>query len=374
MALKSGFTTGTCATIATRASIRMIFEQKILSSEEVLTPKGVIIKTDILESKFTKSNASCAIKKYSGDDPDITNGILIFVEVTLTDDKDIVVDGGVGVGRVTKAGLSQNIGEAAINKVPKSMILNNAKELFDYYGYDGGAKIIVSVPQGEEIAKKTFNPRLGIVGGISILGTSGIVEPMSEQAIIDTIKVEINIKKANEGDYIMIAPGNYGFEFIKNEFNVDLDKAVKCSNFIGEALDFANSAGFKGLLLIGHIGKFIKLAGGIMNTHSKNADCRMEILASNSALVCDDLEVIRKIMNCVVTDEAIQIMKDYGICDEVMKKIVEKAVFYVKSRLKSDIEIGFLTFSNVYGILGQSDNVSDMFEKIKTVGHCPTPN
>lgn len=368
MKLRSGYTTGTCATIATRAAFRMIFEQKIIESEGVMTPKGKRIDTKIIEQSFDKISASCAVKKYSGDDPDVTNGINIFAYIKLDSTKrEITIDGGIGVGRITKPGLEQKINEPAINKVPRKMIMENARELMDSYGYEGGANIIISVPQGEEIAKKTYNPRLGIVGGISILGTSGIVEPMSEQAIIDTINVELSVKKEEDGDYVMIAPGNYGIDFIKDSFDVDLNRAVKCSNFVGEALDFAKEKEFKGVLLIGHIGKFVKLAGGIMNTHSKNSDSRMEILAANTALYTDNIDILRNIMNSVTTDEALKFIKAEGILDNVMKKIIDKATFYINNRVNSEIETGILMFSNVYGILGKSDNADNMFEHFKGV-------
>ena len=362
MESKYGFTTGTCAAIAAKAASRMIFEGKTIEREWVVTPKGFIVETEIFEPKLGKGMASCAVKKYSGDDPDVTNGLLIFVCVKLSEKNAIIVDGGKGVGRVTKRGLSQNIGDAAINEVPKKMIVENVLSVFEAYSYKGGAEIIISVPDGEKTAEKTFNSRLGIVGGISILGTSGIVEPMSQQALIDTIKAEISVKKENDGNYIMIAPGNYGIDFIKKSFDVDLNKAVKCGNFIGEALLFSKDKGFKGILLIGHIGKFIKLAGGIMNTHSLNADGRMEILAANTALVCDDLNVVRKIMGCVTTDDAIKIIDASGVRDDVMDKIIKKALFYKNNKLRSDIEVGIIMFSNVYGILGKSDNVCDMLK------------
>lgn len=362
--LKSGYTTGTCATIATRAAIKMIFEQKTVFKEGVLTPKGKIIETEILEPYYNKGSAVCAVKKYSGDDPDVTNGILIYSKVSLNSTGKINIDGGKGVGRVTKKGLNQPVGEAAINSVPREMISQNAKYLLEEYGYEGGADIVISVPQGEKIAEKTYNPRLGIIGGISILGTSGIVEPMSEQAIIDTIRVELSVKKAQNTDYVMIAPGNYGIDFIKESFNADLNKAVKCSNFVGEALDISREMDFKGVLLIGHIGKFVKLAGGIMNTHSSNADSRMEILAANTVYFTDNINVIRNILNCVTTDEALKILKSEGILHSVMKKIIEKAAFYVNNRVKGEVETGIIIFSNDFGILGQSTNVNKLFKNI----------
>ena len=365
--LKKGFTTGTCSALAAKAAARMIFRQAKSDKEFVLTPKGIVVETKILFPEFDHISARCAVKKYSGDDPDVTNGIILYVYVRLTDKKEITIDGGKGVGRVTKKGLWQNIGEAAINKVPKQMITEAVKNVFDEYCYEGGADIIISVPDGEKIADKTFNPRLGITGGISILGTSGIVEPMSESAIVETIKTEINVKKANGSDYIMISPGNYGFDFIKKNFDIDLDKAVKCGNFIGEALDFSKAAGFDGILLIGHIGKFVKLAGGIMNTHSKNADGRMEIFASNTALICNDISIVRKIIECFTTDDAVEVLKEAGICDKVMDKIVDKALFYVKNRLKSNIEIGIIMFSNIYGVLGKSYNVYEMIRRLSVL-------
>ncbi len=365
MALKSGYTTGTCVTIGARAAIRMIFEQKIITEESVLTPKGIKIQADILQSEFKRNYASCAVKKYSGDDPDVTDGILLFTSVTLKKEREIVIDGGKGVGRVTKAGLWQEIGQAAINKVPMQMIMQSVMELFDEYGYEGGADIVITVPQGEEIAKKTFNPRLGIEGGISILGTSGIVEPMSEQAIIDTIKAELRVKRANEGNYVMLAPGNYGIDFIRDTYKVDLNRAVKCSNYIGEALDYCVAQQFKCVVLIGHIGKLVKLAGGIMNTHSSNADGRMEILAANTAKVSDNISLIRQVLDCNTTDEALKLLIDAGVCKSVMEKIIQKAAFYINNRVKGQIETAVIMFSGVYGILGQSTNAAGLMNSFK---------
>ena len=362
--LRKGYTTGTCAAIAAKAAVKMIFTGEKVYRESVLTPKGITITTDIQDISFTENSARCAVIKDGGDDPDVTTGAFIYAEVILCEGSDIVIDGGEGVGRVTKPGLWQAVGEAAINKVPRQMIRDAVKRETLKHGYNGGIKIVISVPEGEKLAKKTFNPRLGIVGGISILGTSGIVEPMSEQALIDTIHVEIDVRLANDGEYIMMAPGNYGVDFIRETYNADLNRAVKCSNFVGEALDYAKYAGAKGILLIGHIGKFVKLAGGIMNTHSHNADSRMEIIAANASMVTDDISVIRNIMGCVTTDEAIRYCKEAGILEAVMKRIVDKAVFYTSARVQNEIEIGMVIFSNEHGILGQSEKVDELFERM----------
>ena len=362
--LKSGYTTGTCAAIGTRAAIRMIFEKRKICREGITTPSGVYIDTEIHDASFDGESAVCAVKKYSGDDPDVTNGVMIFVSVTLCGGG-ISIDGGEGVGRVTKAGLDQKIGEAAINTVPRRMMTENASELFEFYGYGGGAKIIISVPGGRELAKKTFNPRLGIEGGISILGTGGTVEPMSERAIVETIKTELSVKRANEGDYAVIAPGNYGMDFIRDGLNIELDKAVKCSNYVGEALDSAVELGFKGVLLIGHIGKLIKLSGGIMNTHSKNADCRAELLSSAAASVCEDITLIRRILACTNTEEAVSLLKQRGICDKAIKYAADRADYYMRLRTGSRLSTGIVMFSSVYGILGMGGDAERLIKEVK---------
>lgn len=363
--LRRGYTTGTCAAIATKAACKMLFSGKRVEQESILTPKGIVITTSIEDIMFTKQEVSCAVRKDGGDDPDVTTGALIYAKVSLTKEKGVLIDGGIGVGRVTKPGLWQQIGEAAINKVPRGMIEKAAIEQMEEAGYIGGVKVIISVPAGEELAKKTFNPRLGIVGGISILGTSGIVEPMSEKALVDTIHVEIDVRLANDGEYLMMAPGNYGVDFIRQTYQADLDLAVKCSNFVGEALEYAKNAGVKGILLIGHIGKFVKLAGGIMNTHSHNADCRMEILTANTALVTEKISLLRDMMSCVTTDDALSLLKQEGILEPVMEHILEKALFYTRAKVEQEVEIGIVIFSNEHGILAQSNNVEELFSKIR---------
>ncbi len=351
MKLRNGFTTGTCAAIATKAALRMVFEGKTVDKESVVTPSGERVETEILEPLFSEGEASCAVKKDSGDDPDVTDGILVFSKVTLTGGAEIIIDGGEGIGRVTKPGLFQKVGEAAINKVPLQMIRSAAEYIKDIYDYEGGISIVISAPGGEEIAKKTFNPRLGIEGGISILGSSGIVKPMSEKAIIDTIKLEIDVRKAAKAERLILTPGNYGLDYIKKNYDADPGEAVLCSNFVGEALDYAYEHGFKYIVLIGHLGKFVKLAGGIMNTHSHNADCRMEILSSNAAEETDDISVIRDILKCINVDEAVRILKAKGILEGVMKRIKEKALFYVRKRLydPEDLKTEILIFSDELG-------------------------
>ena len=256
MIMRYGFTTGSCAAAASKAAAYMLLTGKAKNKITIQTPKGIAYTADITDIKRSENEVSCAVIKDGGDDPDVTTGDYIYASVRILhsdtcalskkkqDLAIINIDGGDGVGRVTKPGLDQPVGNAAINHVPREMIEKEVREVCELLDFKGTLDITISVPKGKELAERTFNPRLGIVGGISILGTSGIVEPMSSQALID------------------------------------LDRSVKCSNFIGETIDMAADMGFKRMLLTGHIGKLIKVAGGIMNTHSREADCRIELLTA----------------------------------------------------------------------------------------------
>lgn len=365
--LRYGYTTGSCAAAASKAAAAMLLSGKEISYVELHTPKGIDLWLEVLDISREDNAVSCAIQKDGGDDPDVTNGILIYAKVSRepADEAQIIIDGGIGVGRVTKPGLEQPVGAAAINKVPRQMIRENLEAVCEQYHYHGKLSVVISIPSGVELAAKTFNPRLGIVGGISVLGTSGIVEPMSEQALIDTIRVEMRQKLANGMEYLLVVPGNYGIDFLDQYgHGLQLEDAVKCSNFVGEALDAAVEFGAKGVLLVGHIGKFVKLAGGIMNTHSHNADARMELLTVHAALLGAPVELLQKMMECVTTDDALKYLKEADLMEPVMERIMEKMEFYVNQRAQHQLELGVITFSNVFGILGQTKNVPDLVKKI----------
>ncbi len=362
--LRYGYTTGSCAAAAAKAATYMLLTRKPIKTISLLTPKGIMLNLDVKEISIGDS-VVCAIEKDSGDDPDVTNKILVYAKLEKTDSKGIFIDGGVGVGRVTKKGLQQNIGEAAINKVPKLMIENEVKSIIDETDYKGGVKVEIFIPKGIEIAKKTFNERLGIVGGISILGTTGIVEPMSEAALVDSIKLEMKILKENGHDYILVTPGNYGETFSKDVLKLNTDAFVKCSNYIGETLDYAREIGIKGLVLIGHIGKFVKLAGGIMNTHSKYGDCRLEILAAHAALNGGEKSLIESIMASTTTDEALEHMDKYNLTESVLDNIQRKIDFHLKSRVYNEVKVETVVFSNNKGILCKTKGVDELLAYFK---------
>ena len=358
--LRSGYTTGSCAAAAAKAATSMLLSGVIVNKVSLLTPKGVTLQLTIEDINMSKDSVRCAIRKDSGDDPDVTNGILVYAKVNRIQGNQTIVDGGIGVGRVTLPGLWQKIGEAAINKVPRQMIMQEVTTVCEQMGYDGGLRVIIEIPEGVEIAKRTFNPRLGIEGGISVLGTTGIVEPMSESALIDSIALEIKVKKANGQEILILTPGNYGADFLNETLHIDINKAVKCSNYVGEALDTAVEVGYMKILMVGHVGKFVKLAAGIMNTHSNQADARMEIFLANAALEGANLETLQAIEQAITTDEMISILKQSGHLDSVMKRIMNRIQFYVQHRLGMDIKVGIMVFSVEYGLLGQTEGTEDL--------------
>ena len=315
--MRCGYTTGTCACAAAKAAAYMLLSGREVKEIKVITPMGVSLTLPVIDIDIKKDKVICAIKKDSGDDPDVTNGIKIYAQVTYVKEDimrtintdGVIVDGGIGVGRVTRKGLKCDVGEAAINPVPLKMIKEAVAEAAESYSYEGSLKVIISAPKGVDIAKKTFNPNLGITGGISILGTTGIVEPMSEQALIDTIKTEINMHIAQGEKVLLVAPGNYGQDFLLNTLNIELKRSIKCSNYIGDTIDMVCDAGAKAMLLVGHIGKLVKLGAGIMNTHSKVADGRMEVLSACAIRAGADADTALKILDCITTEAALEILK-----------------------------------------------------------------
>ena len=362
--MRFGYTTGSCAAAACKGATEILLGGKLQETVTLMTPKGILLTLELKDIQIETDKVICAIRKDAGDDPDTTNGILVYATVEKTKDQGITLDGGIGVGRVTKAGLFQKIGEAAINPVPKSMILRAATEIAEKYDYEGGLKIIISVPEGVEIGKKTFNPRLGIVGGISILGTSGIVEPMSEAALVQSIRVEMKQHFSQGEEYLLVTPGNYGADYLREHMDLPYEKNIKCSNYVGETIDMAIDMGVKGILFIAHIGKFVKVAAGIMNTHSHSADARMEVLASNAIRAGAPLECAKEILNASTTDEALDILNRYQMTQGTMKEVLDRIQFYLNHRSYEQILLGTVVFSNTCGYLGQTADAAKLIEKI----------
>ena len=351
--LRLGYTTGSCAAAAAKAAAWMLLTGREKTAVTLHTPKGMDLSLSVQDIRREEGAVSCAIVKDGGDDPDITAGALIYARVSRIPERDVEIDGGFGVGRVTKPGLDQKPGQAAINSVPRKMIRENLLEVAAALDYTGGFRVEISVPLGEELAKKTFNPRLGIVGGISILGTTGIVEPMSEQALLDTIRVELR-QKRTQSDFVLLTPGNYGSDFIRDSLGIDPRNAVQVSNFIGDALDMCKELDFRGAVLIGHIGKLVKLGGGMMNTHSKYGDCRTEILSAMAGAEGVEAAVISRMLDCVSCDECLHLLEPTGKREAVLNRLLDRIHFHLRSRAGEDFQIECAMFSKEYGLLGKT--------------------
>ena len=357
--LRSGFTTGSCAAAAAKAAAWMLLRGTEKTNISIITPKGAAFDAKILDIKRTEESVKCAVRKDGGDDPDVTTGALIYAEVRLSDAEGIRLDGGEGVGRVTRPGLDQPVGEAAINSVPRAMIKKELAEVAGSCGYEGGLDVVISVPGGEELAAKTFNPRLGIEGGISIIGTSGVVEPMSEKAILDTIRVELRQQRAEGCGIAFISPGNYGQDFMRENYGMDLDRSVKCSNYIGLTTDMIKELGFDGMLLTGHAGKLVKVAGGIMNTHSREADGRMEIISAAAAKEGADRDVMLSILDCLTTEEAFTKLRE---ADSGLAERTAGIRASLKRRSGGSLRIECIMYTKENGLIAASEGAAEMIE------------
>ena len=361
--LRCGYTTGSCAALAAAGAAELLLSGEIPRSLTLQTPGGIRIETEPVFCRMEGEKALCAVKKDAGDDPDVTDGILIFACVGKAADG-ITIDGGKGIGRVTAPGLDQPPGVAAINSVPRQMIRSALENVCEEYDWEGGLEVVISAPEGERIAKKTFNPRLGIEGGISILGTSGIVEPMSEQAIIDTIALEIRQRAATGCKKLILCPGNYGLDFLRDEFS-ELDEIprVKCSNYIGDAMDLAQMEGVEELLLVGHVGKLVKLAGGIMNTHSSVADCRRELFCAHAALCGADRETCMRLMEQVSADACLAVLEKEHLRQAVTESVLREMQNVLDRRYARVCRVGAVMFSNEYGLLGYTAEAENMLRE-----------
>ncbi|WP_409969938.1 cobalt-precorrin-5B (C(1))-methyltransferase CbiD [Bengtsoniella intestinalis] len=361
--LRCGYTTGTCATAATRGAAEYLLTGQWPAQVLVDTPAGVTVALELVSCTHGEGWASCAVEKDGGDDPDVTHGTLVFARVERLEQVAIEVDGGIGVGRVTRGGLDQPIGQAAINSVPRQMIARELQSVLTQTQSQGGLRSVISIPDGARLASKTFNPRLGIEGGISVLGTSGIVRPMSEAALIASLKVEQNILKATGVEDMILSPGNYGETFTREVLGLSMDNSATCSNYLGDALDHAVTLGFRSILLVGHLGKLCKVAAGSFNTHSKVSDGRREVLVTHAALCGGDRTLLAALFQSITTDEAVALLKEAHLLEPVMAQIAQEIHTHLKRRVGQEMEIETLFFSNQYGILGKSHGADTLLHR-----------
>lgn len=378
--LRCGITTGTCSAAAAKAAAWKLLLGTEKREVNIQTPKGIGVAVGIASISGNDSQAKAVVVKDSGDDPDVTNHAKVIVSVRRISDRselpqkafcseeypNLYLDGGVGVGRVTKAGLEQKIGQAAVNRVPRQMVFQAVGEICELAESAHEIFLIeISVPEGEELAKRTFNPRLGIEGGISILGTSGILEPMSESAIVDTIEAEIRQRQAQGEKNLLVTPGNYGQAYLTEYLHLDIDKSIKCSNYIGDTFDLAISYGMENVLLVGNIGKLVKLAAGIMNTHSKIADGRCEIMALHTVLCGGSREMAVRLMQCINTEEMLKLLEEWKLREAVMDSLMRKIEEHLRYRSGGKCRLEAMLFSESFGFLGQTEGAQAVLECIR---------
>lgn len=391
--LRCGYTTGTCAAAAAGAAASALLLHRSVKESLVHLPGGGYIRIPVCAIEESCSyepgysglpregdQAGFFVIKQAGDDPDVTDGIRIEARIrvlaagealpegSFADGRTpgLFLTGGEGVGRVTQQGLEQSVGQAAINRVPRRMIFDAAGDVLrEAVQSEGGASeqsggeqsflrllITISVPEGRRIAAHTFNPRLGITGGISILGTSGIVEPMSERAILETIRLELGQKLLRYEGKVILVPGNYGERYVRDCLRL-LDEPVLISNYVGEAIDGCVLAGASAILLVGNAGKLIKLAAGIMNTHSGTADGRREIVTAHAALCGADRKTLEAVFHAQVTDQMLAILERAGLLAPVVQSMLREIGTNLERRA-GGVPCGAVLFSERYGELGRT--------------------
>jgi cobalt-precorrin-5B (C1)-methyltransferase len=358
---RKGYTTGSCATAAAKVAALMVMRQQLIHQVSIVTPSGVTLNLNVEDASVEMQSAVAAIRKDGGDDVDATHGMLIYAQVTLNDSNDIDILGGEGVGVVTRKGVGLPVGVAAINKTPRHTI---EQEVRGVIGPNKGAVVTIFAPEGKERAQRTYNGRLGIENGISIIGTSGIVTPMSEESWKRSLAIELEQKRALGNENIVLVPGNHGERFVHQQLDIQQDIVVTMSNFVGYMLQEANRLNFQHVLLVGHLGKLIKIAAGVFHTHSHIADARLETLVTHLALLNAPHELLHQIYHCLTTEEALELIEEHGyqavynnIAIEIERRVATM-LKYAKHQFKCDVVL--FSFDNQ--VLGSNRPVEQIVE------------
>jgi len=355
--LRYGYTTGSCAAAAARAAAEKLFFNRDLAVVTISTPRGWDVDIEIHEITGTGGYARCHVIKDAGDDPDCTDGMRIYASAKKSRECGVHVTGGEGIGIAGKKGLQVKAGAYAINPVPMKMI---ADEVAKALPEGSGVIIEISAPQGVELAKKTFNPKLGIEGGISILGTTGIVEPISTEAIKESLELKLSIIKEAGNDTAVLVPGNYGKKFARESLHIPEDLIAEAGNYIGYMIEKAEYYGLKNLLLVGHIGKLIKVAGGIFDTHSRSTDARLEILSANYVYKTGNAGMAKKILECSTTEEALEFIDDNAVYEMIAEKTAKRCREYSRSA----VLVETVLFSMEKGLLAMTQGAGEMLARM----------
>jgi len=351
--LKYGITTGACAAAAAKAALITLVSAPV-DRVVIPTPIGIRFEIPVKECKKLSDDAALAtVVKDAGDDIDATDKIEISATIRLTDDGKITIKSGEGIGIVTKPGLVVPVGESAINPVPRKMINDAVKEALPT---GKGAEVTINIPEGEKVAKKTLNAKLGIVGGISVLGTTGVVKPLSMEACRRSLVPQIDVALAKDYKRIFLVPGNIGERITKQLFKAPEDSIVQAGDFMGYMLDKAVEKGVREIMLVGHPGKLVKLAAGIFNTHHKMGDARAEVIAAYAGAVGADSEIIKRILQSNTTEEAAELLKQVNLSRATFDKIAERVKSRVIERIEKKAKVSVIIVSLDGAILGMDEN------------------
>jgi len=307
--LRRGYTTGLCAAAAAKGAAMLLFSGAPPGEVEVRALTGQVLRVKVHGARFTAEGAACHVIKDAGDDPDVTDGLAIHAEARRAGEG-IHIKAGEGVGVVTRPGLPCPPGRPAINPGPMAMIKS---EVGGVLPPGCGVEITISVPGGEAVAPRTMNPRLGIKGGISILGTTGIVEPMSEEAWKYSLALQVSQAAALGHTSLVLTPGRKGAGWAVQKYGLPVDAVVCMGNFVGYMLEQCVYRGVKRVLLFGHQGKLVKVAAGIFHTHSRVADARLETVVAHAALAGAKRDVLKRLWSSVTVEETAGILQSAGL-------------------------------------------------------------
>ena len=346
--MRGGFTTGAAAAAGVKAALIYFTSNEIVSSVEITALDGTTLNISINRVEKISDTVKVEVIKDSGDDPDITNGVSIFTTTKITGNE-IIFRAGAGVGRITKRGLQLPIGEPAINPGPRKLIKNVAQE-FNI----AGLEVEISIPAGVELAKKTLNPILGVEGGLSIIGTTGVLRPMSEEAFKNSLVPQIDVAKAAGFENLIFVPGKIG-ETIAKKIGFEAAAIIQTSNFIGFMLEAAAERQIAKIILCGHIGKLIKVAAGIFHTHNRIADARLETLAAYAAAEGLSAVEVQKILSANTTEDATQIISTNHL-EIVYEKIAARASFRAERYVFGKIKVSTILVDYAGNILGTDFN------------------
>ncbi len=351
--LRTGYTTGSCATAAAKIALQTLITGEAPESVAIYLPAKQWAHFSPEFVKATELGVKAGVKKDAGDDPDVTHGAMICAEVSWTDKPGIHLDGGEGVGRATKPGLDVEPGEAAINPVPRRMITEAVNELLQECGASKGISVVISIPDGEELAKKTLNARLGILGGLSILGTSGIVRPFSTAAFRASIVKAIEVAVASGCKHVAATTGGRSEKYAMEHLPELPEEAfIEMGDFVGFTLKHCKRLGIEKVTLAGMPGKFSKVAQGVMMVHSKSAPVDMNFLAQMAEEAGAFPEEIEQVRNANTATHAAEIMADYPAFFSVFcQNCSENAVREVRGGLVVDT----LLFAMKGQLLGKAE-------------------